>query len=114
MKQLRMKPEYIDWTKDGLKTATTRMKLKPCGEYELISGSYYKPKKSGLIIEITDIWAWTLNNLDAGRRMEIVKAENFKSWAEFMEIIQKINKDVKIDGETLFYTHFYKKVGVVV
>jgi hypothetical protein len=109
-----MKQEYINWTRDGLKTATTRMKLKICGEYELVSGSYYKPKKSKLIIEITDIWAWTLNNLNAGRRMEIVKAENFKSWSEFMEVIQKINKDVKIDGETLFYTHFYRKVGVVV
>jgi hypothetical protein len=112
MKQLRMKEQYILWSMHGLKFATTRMKMKPCGDYELISGSYYKPKKSGLIIEITEIWAWTLNNLTIDKQKAIVAAEHFNSWKEFMDVIREINKGKKIDGETLFYTHFYKKVGI--
>jgi len=48
MKLLRMTPEYINWTREGKKTATTRTKNKGTGRFELVSGSRYSPKKAGL------------------------------------------------------------------
>jgi hypothetical protein len=117
MKILRMRPEYIEWTRAGKKIATTRTEDK-VGEkqlcFELVSGSRYKPKKSGVVIRVLSCLRWNQERLAQPEnrwvRNFITLAEGFKSWEDFMAIIRKINKGKRITSQTWFYTHFY---GVV-
>ena len=105
-----MKPEYIGWTGTNRKRATTRLKPKCLGKYALICGSYYKPVKSGCEIDIYGRLEWTFA-APAWFRQRIARDEGFKTWAEFLDVLMKINADkVKkgyIDDKTVWYTHYY-------
>jgi len=45
MKILRMKQEYIEWTIQEKKTATTRKTMRGHDKYELATGDLYHPKR---------------------------------------------------------------------
>ena len=110
MKTLRMMPEYIEWVTQGKKWATTRLKYNGDTEYELISGSYYKPIKSGVKIRVTSVYDWYPNlALPIEREREIVKAENFKDIRELIAVLMKLNKG-KIDTATPLHTIFFEVV----
>jgi hypothetical protein len=108
MKILRMKPEYIGWTGRLKKKATTRLKEKDRGEYELVSGSYYKPVKSGCVIEIHSRLVWTLA-APSWFKNRIAKDEGFEDWMEFVEVLEKIAKR-KIADDEILYTHYYHMI----
>jgi len=115
---LRMRPQYIDWTTEHRKFCTTRTKHKGMGEKELISGSYFKPKKSGVIIDIIEIWSWTLLNLaNLPSKKEVILSNEdsrreapFDTWSNFIKLLEEINKS-KIGNEQIMYTHFYKVIN---
>jgi hypothetical protein len=108
-----MKPEYIELTRKGLKTATTRMRKHGFCQYKLVSGNRFDAKDSGVVIEIDRITSYTPQDIseahNAPVRMEIIKAEHFKSWKEFMDVLGKLNGK-PITAKTQLYTHFYKMV----
>jgi len=103
-----MKPEYIGWTGLGKKRATTRLKPKHLGEYSLISGSYYKPIKSGCVIDVYAVVKWTLK-APYWFKFRIAEEEGFGSWEEFIIVLLEINKG-KIDEDTILYTHYYHMI----
>ena len=107
--QLRMKKEFIEFVKNGTKRATTRLKQKKNGEYELVSGSYYKPIKSGIIVRIHSYHAWKLNELSNHDKEVYAKDEGFSSFKEFWDVLKEINKD-KLTEDTLVYTHWFEVV----
>lgn len=108
MRRLFMRDEYIVWTKEGLKTATTRLKAKPFGQYELVSGSWFKPEKSGVKIETNEIINWSLGSATEQLKRRIVAAEHFANWDEFIFVLCEINKisEEELADKRLF-THFY-------
>lgn len=109
---LRMKHEYIEWSISGRKWATTRLKVKEHGEYELLSGSRFKPVKSGVVIEILKSVMWTRSTMPGRWLEDILDAEDssrdkFGTKKEFIDELEKLNK--KTLGEnTLLYTYFYR------
>lgn len=107
---LRMKPEYITWTKEGRKRATTRMHDLQPGEYELIHGSRFNPKKSGVRVEIKYVLVWKARELDSLTRQLIAWVEGFQTWDEFWAVILEINKDKGVDHNTEFHTYLYTKL----
>lgn len=109
MKLLRMKPEYVEWTRTGLKTATTRTKNKGLGLFELATGSRYKPRKTGTVIEITEVVAWMPGQIDDALKARIERAEALR-WEELLIILAKLNRRPVGPEETL-YTHFYNTMG---
>lgn len=115
MRLLRMKPEYITWTKEGKKTATTRDHSKPMTRYELVSGSRYKPVKSGVVVGVSKVYRWTRKELllpqNKAMQAEIVKAENFSSFDELWSVLSDILGE-KLTDETPLFTHFYKVLEV--
>lgn len=113
MKLLRMKEIYIFWAKQGKKTATTRLRLLPLGEpLELVSGSYFKPKKSGVVVVIKEVFSWTLDSITEELKLKIIKLENFKTWEEFVKVLEEINKKKKIDFKNAVWkTHIYEVVS---
>lgn len=115
MKRLFMREEYIRWSLAGLKTATTRTRqLDMFSQYKLVSGNRFKPKDSGLVIRIDRILSWTPNDLSpachALERQEILEAEHFESWGEFMSVLERLNKKKRITPDTQLHTHFYEVV----
>ena len=110
---LRMKEIYIDWTKNHWKHATTRFHQLKFEDYELTSGSRYKPKKSGIIIQINNFWEWTRNNIAYQKWMQedILNAEDsrrvkFKTWQDFIDELESINgREIGMDER--LYTNFY-------
>jgi len=107
MKQLRMYPEYVKWTWQGMKWATTRLKPKDLMDYSLVSGSYCNPVHSGIVIELHEIWTWTRETLPENYLQEIIKAENFPSKEDFFSVLASINK-IEILPNTRMFTHFYE------
>ena len=108
----RMREIYIDWTRQGRKHCSTRLTKKDLGEkFELVSGSYYKPKKSGVIVEITSIMMWSQANIGDMMKEIIYKAEGFQSWEEFINVLLEINKKKNITKDTYFHTMTYKVIG---
>jgi hypothetical protein len=113
-KILRMKNSkdmpYIDWVKEGKKTATTRKTMRPCGVYELGGGSYYHPTRSGVRIEITETLGWSRQVISRRLCDRICEAEGFNSWEEFLVVIAKINKLKEVPLDMYFWTHFFKVI----
>lgn len=106
MKLLRMKKEYIDWTAQQKKRATTRTKNKGGGEFELVSGSRYKPVKSGVQIYVYEVLTWTIRSITPKWKAGILAFENFDDWETFISVLEKLNKR-KIGLDEELYTHFY-------
>jgi hypothetical protein len=109
MKLLRMTEEYVRWTVAKKKTATTRLKFKGYGQFELATGSRYKPRKTGVVIEIEEIVCWTPDGIPNRLKARILEAEHFPSWSVFMAILQKLNAR-EIGGGEPCHTHFYRLV----
>lgn len=101
-----MKPEYIEWAKQGIKTATTRTKDKGTGEFEFISGSRYKPIKSGVVVNIDEVFEWTPATITAEQQARILKAENFQTWGAFICVLAALNLRPILPSDHLF-THFW-------
>ena len=113
MRYLWMKntPEmpYIEKTRKGIKTGTTRLHQLAIDDYELVSGSYYKPEKSGIIIKIENSIPFEPANATPMLKEQILKAEDFKTWEEYISVLEQLNK-MKIELTTLLYFHPYKLI----
>ena len=109
MKLLSMTPEYINWTREGKKTATTRTKNKGTGRFELVSGSRYKPKKADLTIEVASVIAWTPASIGETLKAVILREEGFCCWPSFMATLERLNR-TKIPRTQRLWTHFYRVV----
>jgi len=105
---LRMKPEYIELTRQRKKTATTRLKDKGLGKvYELVSGSLFHPVKSGIRIKIFAVREWTLATITERDKEFLYQSEGFPNWNRFWDVLTEINKNKKIDSHTVFFSHWY-------
>jgi hypothetical protein len=119
MKLLRMKPEYVEWTKAGRKHATTRTKNKGLGQFELVTGSRYKPVKTGTVIEIREIIGWTpaAVSSDLAFQRHLLNAEGLYTtsnetdaelaWGLFLALLGKLNGR-KVKPTDKLYTHFFQ------
>ena len=120
MKTLRMTPENTEKVRRGEKTATTRMHRLSPGLRELISGSWFKPVRSGVIVEVSETAflllnnnGWTLRKAGLGvvvcsvlwtARFKSLMAqyEGYPSWDEFITDLKRLNK--KITDDTPLFT----------
>lgn len=107
MKLLRMTTEYISWTRIGIKYATTRLKNKGLGQFELASGSYYRTKKHQIIIEIDTVVEWTYGSISDELMKRILQAENFETKEQLKSVLENLNHH-PIGENTKLYTHFWK------
>ena len=108
---MRMKEEFIRWIQEGRKCATTRLKPKECKVYELVSGSWYKPVKSGVIIKVFRRIEWSLNTIKEADKDIIYQAEGFRSWNQFWGVLKEINGS-KLKNDTKLYTHWFEAIKV--
>jgi hypothetical protein len=112
---LRMKPEYINWSVQGRKTCTTRTKNKGKGQFELVSGSRYKPVKSSVRIEIRLVMAWTPATIKDAQMRLILREEGFQTdnnaWRAFLDLLGLLNGH-EIEEDQVMYSHFYRILRV--
>lgn len=116
---LRMKKEYIQFVKDKRKFCTTRTKNKCLGRKRLISGSYFKPIDSGVIIDINEIFVWTMGTVTKENKELILNNEDthreypFDTWNNFISLLESLNKKInnfKIGVDEEMFTHFFVEV----
>ena len=128
---------FITWTRNKQKTATTRTHpLKVGSDYELASGSKYKPVKSGLWVRVSRVTEWTITSAatDIELQERILRVENIRKmpaaiamtthgqvwqfptreqlWKFFIDLLREINKGKAIKGkpfgdDTPLYTNDY-------
>jgi hypothetical protein len=119
MKLLRMRPEYVEWTKTGRKTCTTRTKNKGTGRFELASGSRYKPVKSNVGIDIRYVLPWTRSSITDAQKRLILREEGFLNenddipllWSAFLELLEGLNRS-EIGEDQIMFSHFYRRLFI--
>jgi hypothetical protein len=114
---LSMYHKYIAWTIRGRKKATTRLSVKPFGDYELChrknNGAF---EHSGVVVRIYKTSKWTLAGVLEKDLKKIAHAEGFETTEELIKVLTTINakrRDQKVMRyETPLYTHYYRVVVV--
>ena len=110
MRTLRMKLKYIEMTKGGIKTGTTRMHELKLDDYELITGGFCQPKKSGVVIRIQNCIPFTSGTITELLKQEILKAENFATWGDYIRTLEELN-ECDIYATTELFFHPYKMIA---
>jgi len=94
MKRIWFKEDCIKWIAEGKKTTTFR-KTKHEGEYVVVHGSRYKPKRTGLKIILKPLYYIDRDTV-IGREYD--KEGDFKTPEEFRQWLKKNNLNLPACG----------------
>lgn len=82
MKRMWFRPDCVKWILEGKKTTTFR-KRQHSGEYEIVEGSWFKPRRLGIFLKLTPQELPTQSfNIPFDREGDFETREDFYAWLE--------------------------------